>query len=145
MKNTKKENFTYSFLSSKTPDVIFELLLTVEQWWSGLYNETIEGKTQLLNDEFTFNAGGGVHNTTQKLIELIPNKKIVWLVTNSKLTFLGNPSEWENTKICFELSKEGDKTIVTFMHDGLVPQIECYNNCSVAWTNYLENLKKKLK
>ncbi len=141
----KKENFTYSFKSPKTSEVIFELLLNIEQWWSGLYEETIKGKSNRLHDEFSFKAGGGMHDTTQKLIELVSNKKIVWLVTNSKLTFLRDPSEWENTKICFDLSKEGDKTIVTFTHAGLVPQIECYNNCSVAWTNYLDNLKKNLR
>jgi hypothetical protein len=140
-----KENFTYSFTSSKTPEVIFELLLNIEQWWSGLYEETIKGKSHQINDEFSFKAGGGMHDTTQKLIELIPNKKIVWLVTNSKLAFLSDPSEWKNTKICFELSNEEDKTIVTFTHDGLAPQIECYNACSGGWTGYLDNLKKKLK
>lgn len=140
-----KENFTYSFTSSKTPEVIFKLLLNIEQWWSGLYEETITGKSHQLNDEFSFKASGGVHDTTQKLVELIPNKKIVWLVTNSKLTFLSDPSEWKNTKICFDLSKEGDKTVVSFTHDGLTPQIECYNACSGGWTGYLENLKKKLK
>lgn len=141
----KKENFTYSFTSSKTQEEIFELLLNIEQWWSGLYEETITGKSHQLNDEFSFKAGGGMHDTTQKLVELIPNEKIVWLVTNSKLTFLSDPSEWKNTKICFELSKEGDKTMITFTHDGLTPQIECYNACSGGWIGYLENLKKKLK
>jgi len=141
----KKENFTYSFTSSKTQEEIFELLLNIEQWWSGLYEETIIGKSHQLNDEFSFKAGGGMHDTTQKLVELIPNEKIVWLVTNSKLTFLSDPSEWKNTKICFELSKEGDKTMITFTHDGLTPQIECYNACSGGWIGYLENLKKKLK
>lgn len=140
----KKENFTYSFRSSETPEAIFKLLLDIEQWWSGLYEETIEGKSHQLNDEFSFKAGDGAHATIQKLVELIPNQKIVWLVTDSKLTFLNDPEEWKNTKICFELSKEGDKTIVTFTHDGLVPRIECYNNCSGAWTNYLGNLKKQL-
>ncbi len=143
--NMKKENFTYSFKSSKTPEAIFELLLDIEQWWSGLFEETIEGKSHKLNDEFSFKAGNGVHYSKQKLIELIPNKRIVWLVTDSKLNFLSDPSEWTNTKICFDISREGDKTIVTFTHDGLTPQIECYTNCSGAWTGYLENLKKKLE
>lgn len=141
----KKENFTYSFTSSKSTKDIFELLLDIEQWWSGLYEETIEGKSRQLNDEFTFKAGGGMHDTTQKLVELIPNKKIVWLVTKSNLSFASNPSEWTNTKICFKLSNEEDKTIVTFTHDGLVPQFECYDACSGGWTAYLDNLKKKLK
>ena len=141
----KKENFAYSFESLKTPGDIFKLLLDIEQWWSGLYEETIKGESHKLNDEFSFKAGNGVHYSKQKLVELLPNKRIVWLVTDSKLNFLSDPSEWTNTKICFDISKEKDKTIVTFTHDGLTPLIECYNQCSGAWTGYLENLKKKLK
>lgn len=141
----KQDNFTYSFTSSKSAKEIFELLLHIEQWWSGLYEETIKGKSQQLNDEFSFKAGGGMHDTTQKLVELIPNKKIVWLVTKSNLTFLSKPDEWTNTKLCFDINSNGDKTTVTFTHDGLTPQIECYNACSGGWTGYLDNLKKKLK
>ena len=122
----KKENFTYSFRSSKTPNAIFELLLNVDQWWSGLFEETITGKSHTLNDEFSFKAGNGAHYSKQKLVELIPGKKIVWLVTDSRLGFLSEPAEWTNTKICFEISKQEDKTQVTFTHEGLTPVIECY-------------------
>src|ERR1700748_628582 len=99
----KKENFVYSFTSSKTPDAIFPLLLDVEQWWSGLYGETIKGKSHQLNDEFSFEAGGGMHYSNQKLIELIPDRRIAWLVTDSNLTFLSDPGEWTNTKIGFDI------------------------------------------
>jgi len=145
--NMKKESFTYSFKSSKTPGAVFELLLDIEQWWSGLYEETIKGKSHKLNDEFSFEAGSGIHYSKQKLIELVPDKRIVWLVTTSRLNFLSDPGEWTNTKICFDISKEKDKdkTLVTFTHDGLTPRIECYNNCSGAWTGYLTKLKEKLK
>lgn len=141
----EKENFTYQIISSKTPESIFELLLNVDQWWSGLYEETIKGKSHHLNDEFTFEAGQGMHYSKQKLVELVPNKKIVWLVTESKLTFLSDAGEWTNSKLLFDISKENNKTIVTFTHDGLTPQIECYDQCSSGWTGYLNNLKKKLK
>ena len=141
----KKENFTYSFKSSKTPAEIFELLLDVEQWWSGLYEETIKGTSQELNDEFSFEAGQGAHYTKQKLVELVPHKRIAWLVTESRLDFVSDPGEWANTKICFDLSRENNQTTVTFTHEGLTTGIECYGQCSAGWTGYLDNLKKKLK
>jgi hypothetical protein len=139
------KSFSYSFASSKSPATVFELLLDIDKWWSGLYAETIKGESQKINDEFSFNAGGGAHYSKQKLIELIPDKKIVWLVTDSNLSFLSETREWTNTMICFDISKEGNKTKVTFTHDGLIPQIECYEACSGAWSQYLENLETKLK
>ena len=141
----KKESFTYSFNSSKTPEEIFSLLLDVEQWWSGLYGETINGKSEKVNDEFTFNAGGGAHYSKQKLIDLIPNKRVAWLVTDSNLNFLRDTGEWIDTKISFDISGEENKTNVTFTHEGLVPQFECYDGCSGAWTKYIEKLEQKLK
>jgi len=57
----------------------------------------------------------------------VPGKKIVWLVTESKLSFLKNTNEWKGTKICFEIEQLMDQTKVTFIHEGLVPNIECFD------------------
>lgn len=137
-------DFSYDFNTLKSTEEIFNLLLDIEQWWSGIYAETIEGKSQKINDEFIFTAGDGAHYSKQKLVELIPNERIVWLVTDSSLKSLSNPSEWNNSKIQFEITKNGDKTKVEFKHEGLTPQIECYDRCSGGWMRYLEQLKKKL-
>ncbi len=137
-------NFEYSFATQKSSKEIFKLLLDVDRWWSGIHNETIIGKSNELNDEFSFSAGGGMHFTRQKLVELIPNKKIVWQVTESNLSFLDNRKEWEHTKLAFHLVEKEGKTDVTFTHIGLAPQIECYNECSTAWTHYLHSLETKL-
>ncbi|MFT3701771.1 MAG: SRPBCC domain-containing protein [Agriterribacter sp.] len=138
------KNYTYSFTTKKSPKEVFELLQNVEEWWSGIYEETITGKSQKPGDEFSFSAGGGMHFSKQKLAELIPNQKIVWQVTESNLSFLKKPKEWENTNIVFDISEKGKDTQVTFTHKGLEPGIECYDSCSNAWAQYLYNLKNKL-
>jgi Activator of Hsp90 ATPase homolog 1-like protein len=139
-----KDNFTFSFKTSKMPEEVYTLLLDIEEWWSGLFEETIKGKSKEVNDEFTFEAGGGAHYSKQKLLELVPYKKIVWLVTESNLIFLNDPMEWTNTKLSFEISIADGKTLVEFIHEGLVPNFECYDVCSGAWTKYLDTLKEKL-
>jgi Activator of Hsp90 ATPase homolog 1-like protein len=139
------KNFTYNFKSTKSPEAIFDLLLKIDTWWSGLYAETIEGESHQLNDEFSYYAGGGAHYSKHKLIELIPAKKIVWLVTESKLAFLTDAQEWTGTKIGFDISKEDNQTKVTFTHDGLMPNIECYDRCTNAWTQYLQKLNHLLR
>ncbi|HYG38523.1 MAG TPA: SRPBCC domain-containing protein [Cytophagales bacterium] len=133
------QNFTFSFMVDQTPREAFDAINNVRGWWTGLYSEEIEGSTEKLDDEFTFRAGGGVHYSKHKLIEVIPDKKVVWLVTDSKLTFVKDQSEWSGTKIIFDISKQGDKTQVCFTHVGLVPDFECYNDCSNVWGNYLQN------
>ncbi len=140
----KKNSYSYSFLSSESPEDIFKTLTNVKEWWYGIYNETIKGKTRELGDEFSFEAGGDAHCTKQKLVELNPAKKIVWLVVDSNLSFLDKPNEWDGTKIGFDLLKEGKSTRVTFTHEGLVPDLQGYKGCSDAWSQYMHNLKEKL-
>jgi hypothetical protein len=141
----ENKSFQYSFTTSKKPGEVFTHLIDPKNWWVGLFGETIEGESNQLDDEFSFRAGDGVHYSNQKLIELVTNKKIVWLVTESNLSFLKNTNEWAGTKICFDIEKETDKTKITFTHHGLIPQIECYGGCSGAWTQYLQNLKEHLQ
>jgi hypothetical protein len=71
-------------------------------------------------------------------VELVPDKKIVWLVTHSALTFIEKQDEWQGTKLIFEIAAKGNKTQLRFTHEGLVPEIECYDSCSSAWTQYLQ-------
>ena len=132
------QNFTTTILVEQTPEEAFDVIKDARRWWSGLYAEKFEGRSDRLNEEFTFLAGDGAHCTKQKLIELIPYKKLVWLVTDSKLTFVENETEWTGTKISFDISKEDDKTKIVFTHHGLVPEFECYNSCAPAWTQYIQ-------
>jgi len=141
----KQQSFTTSILVDQTPEQCTSTILNVRDWWSGLFNESFEGKAGKNGDEFTFKAGDGAHYTKQKLVELIPGKKIEWLVTESNLTFVPKTDEWTGTRIRFELTKEKEKTRITFTHDGLNPGFQCYDSCSPVWTRYIqEQLPKAL-
>lgn len=141
----ENQNYQISFSTSKNISEVYAHLRDPNNWWVGLFAEAIAGKSENLGDEFSFKAGDGLHYTKQRLIELIPNKKIVWLVTESNLTFLSEPGEWRDTKIGFDLEEENGKTLITFTHTGLTPGIECYGACSSAWTQYLQKLEAQIK
>ena len=139
-----KNDFTYEFETSKSAGEVFDLLTEIPKWWSGLHEETITGKSGRLGDEFSFTAGRGMHHTEQQVVELVPGKKLVWLVTDAKLTFVENTGEWKGTKFGFYLAPANGKTHVTFIHDGLVPEVECFEQCSAGWTGYLKQLENRL-
>lgn len=132
------KNFTTKFLVNQSPGRVFQAVTNVRGWWQGLYDEEIIGNTQELGDEFTFRAGAGAHCSKQRLIELVPNEKVVWLVTDSELSFVEKRDEWKGTKIVFDISRKGNKTEVTFTHEGLNAQVDCYESCTSAWRMYLD-------
>lgn len=127
------QDFTTTILVDKMPQEVFNAVIDVKAWWTN----NMKGKSQKKNDEFEVRFGD-VHYSKQKLIEVIPGKKVVWLVEESNLSFLNNTSEWTGTKISFDISTEGNKTQLRFTHHGLVPRIECYDGCSEAWSQYMK-------
>jgi hypothetical protein len=132
------KDFTFTIFTDQSPEHVFKVIRDVRSWWSGLYNESFSGESKELNDEFSFRAGDGVHYSKQKLMEVIPNERVVWLITESELTFLEQKDEWVGTKIVFEISEKDGKTELVFTHQGLTPEIECYDSCAPAWSMYLQ-------
>ena len=118
---------------------VFKNINQVSKWWT----ENLEGHSQKLNDEFTVRFDD-VHVSTQKLIEVIPSKKIVWLVTDSRLNFIKDKQEWTGTKICFDIIEKDNKTQINFTHAGLAPDVECYKDCALAWGEYIKGSLFKL-
>jgi len=130
----KNKHFTTTILVDQSPLEVFNAINNVRGWWS----EGIEGNTSKLNDEFTFQVKD-VHYTKHKLTEVVPGEKVVWLTTDSIISFVKDKSEWTGTKIIFDITRAGDKTKLVFTHEGLVPDVECYDACSPAWTEYVQH------
>src|SRR5262249_4753067 len=118
----------------QTPMEAFDAINNVRGWWPG----EIEGRTKKLNDEFTYRYKE-IHYSKQKLIEVVPGKKVVWQVTDSRLNFVEDKTEWTGTKIVFEISEKNNKTQIRFTHLGLVPNYQCFDACSNAWHDIINN------
>lgn len=132
------QDFSTSIIVTQTPEKMFHAINNVRGWWS----ENIEGETDKINSEFTHRDKYLL--VTFKIIYLT-HRKIIWEVKNSYCNkFPENLYEWENTKIIFEITPQGNQTEIKFTHLGLVPQFECYKICSRSWDYFINSSLKEL-
>jgi Activator of Hsp90 ATPase homolog 1-like protein len=136
----ENKNYTVTIEVAESPKDVFNHVNDVSNWWARDAGEALsrqktefEGQSKKLNDEFIIRSGDR-HYSKQKLIEVIPDKKVVWQVIDCKINWLEkDKTEWTNTKMVFEITTNGDKTVLQFTHVGLIPEKECYENCERGW------------
>ena len=121
-------DYTTTFTVEQTPLQVFDAINDVRGWWAG----QIEGGTDELGDEFTYRVPD-IHYSKQQIIELVPARRVGWLVVEAELSYLEDKAEWKGTTITFDISEVDGRTEVRFTHTGLVPSGECYDSCSSAW------------
>jgi len=127
-------DFTTTLLVDQRPEAVFEAINNIRGWWT----EHVEGNSEQLHDVFEVRFGD-VHYSRQQLIEVIPAQKVVWRITESRLNFISDKSEWTGTQVVFDISETDGQTQLRFTHEGLKPEIECYGACSNAWGGYIRN------
>jgi len=133
----ERQDYHNSFMINVSPKVAYENILKVSQWWTS----TFKGSAAKAGD--TFDVTFGKTTVAFKVVEAVPQKKLVWLVTDSHLDWQNNKTEWTGTKVVWDISEDEKGTRVDMTHVGLVPEAECYKNCEEGWNGYVgESLPK---
>jgi hypothetical protein len=138
-RSMSNQDYTATFSVEQNPKEVFDAINNPRGWWEG----QIEGKSEKVGDTFTYN-NNDFHRSKQKVAELIPDKRVVWLVLEGGPKFTKEKTEWKGTKIIFDISKKGNKTEVRFTHQGLIPRLECYDSCTDAWGPLIRSNLRKL-
>ena len=127
-------DFTVTFAVEQSAKEVFDAIKNVRGWWG----EDVTGSNAKIGDEFTYRVQD-IHYSKLRVVELVPNEKIVWLVLENHMNYVEDQEEWVGTKISFEIARKGDQTQVRFEHLGLVPTYECYGVCSDAWGSLMRH------
>jgi hypothetical protein len=129
----KQQDFRCKISANVTAEEAIESINDVSAWWA----KRVEGYSQSLHDIFTVRFGETF--VTFEITELIPNKKVVWFVTDCYLHWINDKMEWKGTSIIWELTEKGDITEIDMTHVGLTPEVECFNDCKVGWTHHIKD------
>jgi hypothetical protein len=134
-----QQDYHYSITANITAKEAFENISHVPEWWA----TNFEGNSEKLNNIFTVCFGETF--VTFKIIEVVPEKRIVWQVIDCYLHWLKDKKEWKDSKISWDISTKNNLTQIAMTHIGLVPEIACYNECKKGWDFFVgESLLKLL-
>ena len=134
----KNQDFNCSITANVNADEAMEAISQVSVWWA----KDFTGSAQNLGDVFTVRFGDTF--VTFEITEFLPGIKIVWTATDCYLPWLNDKTEWTGTKVIFDISTKNNQTTINFTHQGLVPQVECYDMCVKGWTEYVPGSLLKL-
>lgn len=127
------QSFTTGLTTTKSPQEVYDAIIDVHSWWSGV----VDGSTDHVGAEFTYRYRD-LHESKQRVVELVPGQRVVWDVIGATLTFVPNQHEWKGTRIRFEIGATADgETELRFTHEGLVPACDCYRDCSNGWSSLM--------
>lgn len=126
-------DYSTSFVVDTSPEDVFATVLDVASWWTG----QVEGRSDELGAEFTYRHPPQ-HYSRQRVVGFEPGRRLAWRVTDSDLSFVPEPGEWNGSEIVFDLVPTPGGTEVRFTHVGLVPDVECFGACSAGWRHYVD-------
>jgi len=115
-----------------SPEKVYDALTTVEGlagWWT----EDVKGTGDEVGGvvAFRFPPVGGFD---MEVLDLRPSERVTWRVVDG-------PEEWIGTTIDWQLSQQGDWTVVLFAHRGWAEPVEFMHHCSTKWGSFLLSLK----
>ena len=128
----EKKNFSRNITVNISANEAIIKSSKVTEWWG----VTFDGTCEKQNDNFVIKmSGDSFYNMTVE--ELIPNKRLVWLVTDCYMPWFSDKKEWLNTKLIFDFTENDRATTIIFTHEGLTPEIECYKDCDSGWNHWI--------
>src|SRR5258708_24234822 len=126
-------DFNSSISAKISADEAIKRIGRVPEWWG----VTFSGNSEKQNDQFIVKMGGdSFFNFT--VTELIPGKRVVWLVTDCYMPWYTDKKEWLNTRLIFDVTENNGLTELKFTHEGLTPEVECFKDCKPVWTHWIK-------
>jgi uncharacterized protein YndB with AHSA1/START domain len=132
-------DFSTTFTVDRTPTEAFDAITDVRHWWS----EDVVGDTRWPGGEFYYHFQDK-HRCTIQITEAVPGRRVAWRIVENYFAFTEDQTEWAGTTVTFDIAERDGKTEVRFAHVGLLPEHECFDVCSNAWTFFVNTSLRTL-
>ena len=133
MKTSTQTDYHVSIQVPASAQQAAKAISNVPAWWA----KNFEGSARKVNDIFVVHFGETF--VRFKISEMIPDKKSIWEVQDCFLHWLKDKTEWNHTRILWEIKSGKDLTEIGMTHVGLKPGMECFNDCEKGWDQHVKN------
>ena len=119
---------------------VYEAVATttgVAAWWT---RDTTASELNGGRVDVRFRDGGGkeIGQMEFEMTRREPNREVHW-------RFASGPPEWVGTDVTFELTEDGDMTVLVFGHRNWKEPVEFMAHCSMKWAVFLLSLRELLE
>jgi len=133
-------SYTREIIVSNTPSAAYRALTSeFNKWWTDSSDPvTAEGDTVMFRFDPTY--------WTMRATKLMPDINVELECIEAHHIHEGLPAsirkEWEGTKLKWNIQQQEDNTKISFVHEGLVPSLDCYEICEMGWDHFFVNSLK---
>jgi hypothetical protein len=131
-------DYQKSIIVSNTAEEVYSAITEhIQDWWSDDFSGAAAKKGDQYNIAFV-----GTKKTFE-IIEAIPNQQIVWLCLKAYIDMdaLKKKDEWVGTRLIWTIVSNDQGTTLSFLHEGLNKNFECYDVCEPAWDYFITSLQ----
>ena len=133
----KKQSYTREIVVSADPSMAYRALTQeIDRWWAP-QSDVISS----VGDQVSFRFPPTTW--TMQVSRLIPGRLIELECIEANHIYEGAPDtireEWIGTTLIWELEEVEEQTRIGFVHQGLVPKLDCYEICEAGWDHYFVN------
>lgn len=137
-------DFSISEIVNSSPDKAFKAITeSIPDWWSRHFS----GAAVESGQEFTIAFDAHQHTfKTFRIGRLVPGSLVEWDCIDAFLNIdsLSKKTEWIGTRMIWTIEASGNGTQVSITHEGLTPEMECYEICEAGWRQFFGSLVKLL-
>jgi len=126
-----RDSFHSTMHIAAPPEAVLAALSSTEAvtwWWGPATGSAETGGT------FVVSFMGGRQRIVMDVEPAFENR-VVWAVQECPLT-----PDWIGTTIYFDVAEDDNGTMLSFRHQGLTPELECFDMCHEGWTHFLSSL-----
>jgi uncharacterized protein YndB with AHSA1/START domain len=106
----------------------------VAGWWTKETTGTSRAGGSI-DARFRSPAGTEIGRMVFDVTKMVPEEEVHW-------RFSAGPEEWVGTDVTFQLSRDGDMTLLVFGHRNWREQVEFMAHCSMKWAVFMLSLRQ---